>query len=81
MVSLTLSIPEDLKREMDKFPEINWSEIARASIKKRIEILHKFREFTKDSEFTEEDALKFGKMIKKGRFKELYKNGSIKSDS
>ena len=36
MVSITLSVSEELKQEMEKFPEINWSEIARASIKIKI---------------------------------------------
>lgn len=63
MVSLTLSVPEEMKKEMDKFPEINWSEIARQTIQKRLEILKQFQEFTKDSTFTEEDALRLGKEV------------------
>jgi len=63
MVSITLSVPEDLKHEMDNFPEINWSAVAREAIKKRVIMLGKFREFTKDSEFTEQDALKFGREL------------------
>ena len=39
MVSLTLSIPEDLKKEMERFPEMNWSVIAREAIRQRIMIL------------------------------------------
>ena len=27
MTNITLSIPEELKKEMEKFPEINWSEV------------------------------------------------------
>lgn len=65
MVSLTLSIPKDLKKEMDKHPEFNWSEIARAAIKERLEWLRAFKEFKKDSEITERDALKIGRMINK----------------
>jgi hypothetical protein len=63
MVSITLSVPEDLKREMDSFPDINWSAVAREAIKKRVVMLKKFKEFTKDSEFTEEDALKLGRDV------------------
>jgi len=63
MVSITLSVPEDLKKNMDNFPDINWSAVAREAIKKRVIMLEKFREFTKDSEFTEEDALKFGRGV------------------
>ena len=32
MVNFTVSIPEDLKSEMDKFPDVNWSELTRKSI-------------------------------------------------
>ena len=63
MVSITLSVPEDLKREMDTFQEINWSAVARAAIEKRIIMLHKFKEFTKDSTLTEEDALRLGREV------------------
>ena len=63
MVSITLSVPEDLKREMDTFQEINWSAVARAAIEKSIIMLHKFKEFTKDSTLTEEDALRLGREV------------------
>ena len=65
MVNITLSVPEELKKEMDKFPEMNWSEIARASIKQRVIMLNKFREFTRDSTLTEEDALRLGRLVNK----------------
>ncbi len=32
MVNFTVSISEDLKAEMDKFPDVNWSELTRKSI-------------------------------------------------
>ncbi len=63
MVSITLSVSEEIKKEMDKFPEINWSEIAREAIKRRIVILEKFRKFTENSEFTEEDSIRLGKEL------------------
>jgi len=63
MVNVTLSISEDVKREMEMFPEINWSEIARIAIKKRIMILKKIKEFSRHSELTEEDAIEIGRKI------------------
>ncbi len=60
MVSVTLSVPEETRKEMDAFPEINWSAVAREAIRQRLAMLNKFREFTKDSALTEEDALQFG---------------------
>ena len=71
MVSMTLSVPEELKQEMDNFKEINWSEIAREAIKQRLIMLEKFRDFTKDSEITEEDALKWGREVSKAVSKRL----------
>ena len=63
MVSITLSVPTDLKREMDKFDDINWSAVARKAIKKRIEMMKKFKEFITDSSMTEEDALVLGRKV------------------
>ena len=39
MVTFTVSMPEELKKEMDKHPDINWAEY----IKKRFE--QKLKEF------------------------------------
>ena len=65
MVSITLAVPADLKKDMDQFPEINWSAVAREAIKQKIILLKKFREFTKDSTMTEEDALRLGREVNK----------------
>ena len=67
MVNITLSVPEDMKQEMDEFKEMNWSEVARASIRKRLILLREFKEFTKNSELSEEDvecAPKSGQIVK-----------------
>ena len=74
MVSITLSVPSELKHEMDEFSEINWSAVAREAIKKKVELLKKFKEFTKDSSLTEEDALKLGKEVNKS-LANKYKKG------
>ncbi|MEW6722047.1 MAG: hypothetical protein AB1324_02205 [Candidatus Micrarchaeota archaeon] len=65
MVSITLAVPAELKKEMDEFPEINWSAVARDAIKQKIILLRKFREFTKESQLTDEDALSIGKQVNK----------------
>lgn len=62
---MTLSVSEEIKQDMDHFPEINWSAIAREAIQQRLVMLHKFREFTRDSLLTEEDALKLGGEVSK----------------
>ena len=63
MPTITLSVPEDLKKEMEKCPEMNWSAVARAAIKQRLIMLEKFRKFTRDSTMTEEDALELGRKV------------------
>lgn len=65
MVSITLAVPTELKQDMDMFPEINWSAVAREAIKQKVVLLRKFREFTKDSSITREDALKMGARVSK----------------
>jgi hypothetical protein len=69
MVSITLSVPGKLKQEMELFPEMNWSEVARQAIKKKILMLKKFREFAKESEMSEEEALELGNKISKAAAK------------
>ena len=73
MTTLTLSIPEELKNSMDTFPEINWSAIARSAIRERIAMMHKFKEFTRDSKITENDALELGRKINKKVAEKYYK--------
>lgn len=63
MVNITLSISDELKREMEQFPEMNWSEIARAAIRQRVIMLEQFRKFTKNSTLTNEDALRLGRKV------------------
>jgi len=72
MVNITLSVSEELKKKMDLFAEINWSAIAREAIGQRIIMLEKFREFTKNSKFTEEDALQLGRKVNKSLTKKHY---------
>ena len=67
MVSITLSVPEDLKSMMDEHPEINWSAVAREAIKKRLVRMERFKAFAKDSELTEDDALQLGKNARRRR--------------
>ena len=63
MVSITLSIPQEMKQEMDIFQDINWSAVAREAIKRKLLMLEKFKEFTKDSTLTEEEALELGRQV------------------
>jgi len=50
MPTLTVSIPKELKKEMDKYPEVNWSEVLKVRLKERAEALIKFEEKRKKGE-------------------------------
>jgi len=63
MVSITLSVPEELKSEMDSHPEMNWSEIARQAIRNKIALLKKMDALVANSEFTDRDALDLGRKV------------------
>jgi predicted transcriptional regulator len=65
MPTMTLAVPDELKKKMEKFPEMNWSEVARQAIRQRVEMLETLKEFTKDSTMTEEDALEMGRKVNK----------------
>ena len=74
MTSITLSVPEELKKEMDKYPELNWSEVARQAIKQKLTLLKKMDALLEKSELTEQDALNLGRKVNKAlakRYKEM----------
>jgi polyhydroxyalkanoate synthesis regulator phasin len=81
MPTITLSVPEDLKAEMDKTKFINWSEVAREAIKNKVLQLALFNSIVKESKLTEEEANKFaielGRKIKSGMHKKFKDNKAI----
>ena len=56
MVSLTLSIPLELKRKMTERPHIKWSEVVRAILEKEINQLEEFERLVSKSKLTERDV-------------------------
>ena len=69
MTNLTLSIPEDLKAKMSRFPEINWSEVARQAIREKTRVLEQMQQVLSRSTLTEQDALTIGREIKRRMWK------------
>ena len=65
MVTLTLAVPEELKKRMESFPEMNWSAVAREAFIQKIRDLEFLKKFKEKSTLTEEDALKLGKELNK----------------
>jgi len=65
MPTITLSVPEELKKDMDESKEINWSEVARAAIKTKVAQLKILKAISSKSKLTEKDALELGRKINK----------------
>jgi hypothetical protein len=74
MVNMTISIPGELKDDLDLFPEINWSEVARQAFKEKIADLKFLLEFKKNSTMTEDEAVKLGKELNKSLHKRYSEN-------
>mgnify|MGYP001581843333 CR=1 FL=1 len=64
MANITLSIPEDMHKEISRHPEIKWSEIVRQAFNKKIKELYWVDVLLSKSELTEEDAERIGHKIK-----------------
>jgi len=80
MPNITLSISEELKEELDKMPEVNWSESMREFLvkrAKRVLLLKKIDKMLENSEFSEEDAERLGELAKQNRLKELKSKGIL----
>lgn len=71
MPSLTLSVPADLKREMDEYKIINWSEVARGAIRERLDSLKILNSIATKSKLTEKDAIELGRKINRSMHERL----------
>lgn len=65
MTSINLTIPQDLKKRMEQFRDINWSEIASNAILKKIEDLEFLDRFTSESEIDDTLAIELGGEVSK----------------
>ena len=68
MPTVTLSIPEDVKKKMEKFEWLNWSALAREAFLKKmrqLEILDKFEKDFEKSKLIDGECIKLGRELKK----------------
>ncbi|WP_433631259.1 hypothetical protein [Halomicrococcus sp. NG-SE-24] len=56
MPTITVNVDDNLKEQMERHPEINWSEVTRQAIQDKIEKLELMDELTADSNLTEADV-------------------------
>ncbi|MEK6926808.1 MAG: hypothetical protein AABX11_00090 [Nanoarchaeota archaeon] len=74
MATITLSIPEEIKIQMEKFEWLNWSAIAREAFQRRIkqlQILNKLEKDFKNSKLSDKECLELGKQLKDSMCQEL----------
>ena len=64
MGNITLSMPENVHKEMKHFSEVKWSEVARKAIVDRLETLKLAESLAKKSKLSESDIEQFSKRIK-----------------
>jgi len=64
MANITLSVPEDVHKEMRHFSEVKWSEVARKAIISRLETLKLAESIAKKSKLSQSDVEQFSKRIK-----------------
>lgn len=80
MVSITLSVPTQVKQRMDSFPEINWSGFIRGAIKERTEELvwklKTLKKLEQDKEF-ENWCVEMGRKVNEDMGKRLHKEGLL----
>ena len=69
MPNMTLALPADLKVKMDRFREINWSEVARQAIYEKMLMLEKMNQLLAGSKLSEPEAELYSVPIKKAVLK------------
>ena len=75
MATVTLAIPDDLRKKMRKFNEINWSAVSRNAIKKKIEEQETLNKMLAQENKELAWTVKLGREAKKGRAKKLREEG------
>ncbi|MBE3135993.1 MAG: hypothetical protein IMZ43_01135 [Thermoplasmata archaeon] len=80
MVSLTLKITNDFKALIDKLTWINWSELARDEVQKKLEeerSVETFKKIIAKSRLTQEDADRLSENVKQSMHQSLKRKGLI----
>lgn len=66
MSNMTLAVPEDLHKIMDRHKDIKWTEVARQAMWEKARKLELMDKLLAKSKLTEQDAEKIGHKIKHG---------------
>ncbi|MBN1385999.1 hypothetical protein JW968_03405 [Candidatus Woesearchaeota archaeon] len=71
MVSISVSVPEELRQRMEKHPDINWSAVARKAFEDHVEKIEFFKKLVSKSKLTEKDAKEIADKINENVGKRL----------
>ena len=63
MTNITLSIPDEVHKEMKQFSEVKWSEVARKAIIHKIRTLKLAEELASESKLTKHDIERLSKKV------------------
>ncbi len=66
MVNITLAVPEDLKKELQKHQETNWSAVIRKALQEHLRKLRIADAIASKSKFTQKDVEELDRLVKKG---------------
>jgi len=66
MTNITLTIPEDLKEELQKHKEVNWSAVTRRAMQEHLRKLHIANAIASKSRLTRKDIEELDKLVRKG---------------
>ena len=74
MPTVTVSVDDDLKKQMNDHPEINWSEVARQSFRGKLDelgTLERLNQVLDDSQLTHEDVDELAELVNEGATERL----------
>jgi len=71
MTNITLSIPDELKKRLQKHDEVNWSAVIRRALQEYLRKLQIVEEIASKSKFTEADAEEIADKINLSAAKKL----------
>jgi len=69
MVNINLSVPDDLKKQMENLKFVNWNSVIKEAIREEIRELKVLDLIADKSKITEKDALEISREIKKSMWK------------
>ena len=82
MAELEFKVSEDLKQEVERHKEVNWSAVIKEAIRKELGeraerriILVALNKMLEKSKLTEKDALELGEKVKEGMLKRYKEEG------